>query len=1406
VTEIAKTYVDAWGKKIRVEATTLAALRAALGRGGRGRKRSALPPSGRCYEPPALANDRTWGFTVQLYGLRSERNWGIGDFGDLRLLVETAAGFGAGVVGVSPLHAGGLGPYSPSSRHALDPLYLDMQPLVARSAAARRLLRSAPFRARLERLREAELVDYAGVREAKREALELAFRDAGSRRVRPITQEIRQYAIFEALREKHGAPWQSWPREYRRPHSPAVRRFARRHAVRVRFHAWLQQEARAQLDAVQRRARKLGMPVGLYLDLALGADRGGAEVWAGQAAYAPGVSAGAPPDEFNPKGQDWGLPPWSPRALAAARCAPFAKLLRANMPRDGALRIDHIMSLARLYWIPAGTPADKGAYVRYPLEELLGVLIAESRAKRCMVIGEDLGTVPLELRETLARAGLLSYRPLIFEKDETGEFLPPAAYPRNVLACVTTHDLPTWCGFQAARDLELREEYGMSADPRAERARRKQDKQRLAQALAREGLDGSAAGAHAFIARTPCRLVMVQPEDVLEVREQANLPGTVDQHPNWRRRLPLSLERWATDPRMQATTQLFAPRKPIAEPVAPPVASYRLQLHKGFRFADAIARIPYLARLGVSHLYTSPFLKARPGSLHGYDVVDHNAINPEIGTEAQLERLIDELDRRGMHLVLDVVPNHMAVLGTDNAWWRDLLEKGRASRYARYFDIDWSRGKLLLPVLGRHYGEALEAGEIRLAREGGRWVVRYQDHRFPLRPATTRGLRKTRDPRALHRLLERQHYRLAYWRVASDEINYRRFFEISELAALRVEDPAVFRATHALIARLAASRAVSGVRVDHPDGLADPCQYLERLGGLFFRPWVVVEKIVADHERQRQDWPVHGATGYRFANVLTGIFIDTEAAPRFDRIFRRFTGMQDGYDEVVWDSRMLIMHTTLASELRSLSLLLARIAAGDARTRDYTASGLRLALAEVAAKFPVYRTYVSPRGVAEADRRYIGWAVKAARRASRVADPGVFDFVHSVLTLDAAPPDGPRRQAMIEFVTRFQQFTTPVVAKGVEDTAFYRYHRLAALNEVGGNPREFGLSLRAFHAAADDRVRHWPYTMLASSTHDTKRSEDVRARLGVLSEMPSQWRSWLRRWSMMNRSRRTEVNGESLPSRGDEYLFYQTLIGIWPGESPVVLRERLQAYMLKAAREAKLRTSWINPDEEYEAALGRFVTETLDNPLFARDLGEALPGVVRLGMLVGLSQAAIKVASPGVPDYYQGTEIWDFSLVDPDNRRPVDFALREKLLSSLDGMPDPAALLANLGDGRAKLGVIRAGLRLRREFPALFRGAPYAPLHADAGREESIIAFALQQGPQAVIAIAPRLFARLMTEADAAPIGARIWGASRLALPDGMPREWEDVVTGARHLAADGALVLADVLSQFPVALLAARG
>jgi (1->4)-alpha-D-glucan 1-alpha-D-glucosylmutase len=1416
VSEIAPSYLDVWQREHKLDAKTRRALERALGPPA-GKKAAALHVEpGTCHRPEALEQGgRIWGFTVQLYGLRSQRNWGIGDFSDLRLLLEIAAGFGAAVVGVNPLHAADTSPYSPSSRHALNILYLDVEaiPELAHCGQARELVQSASFQKRLAGLRDADLVDYAAVRAAKLEVLELLHecfehdRERGERFAqfqKRSPKELRDYALYEALKEKLGGGWQGWPAQYRDPDRAQVKRFLKSNAPRVRFHAYLQWNARLQLDLAQRRARELGMPVGLYVDLALGSDRGGAEVWSDQAAYATEASIGAPPDDFNPRGQDWGLPPYSPRALRAVRYRPFVDLLRANMPAGGAIRLDHVMALARLYWIPRGNKPDKGGYISYPFGELLGLLAQESRRSRCMVIGEDLGTVTAELRRALNEAGVLSYRPLLFERDAKGEFLPPGSYPRDALVCVSTHDLPTWSGFWQGHDLERRRLLGLTVDFEKEKALREADRQGLERALAREGFDTSAAGAHAFLARTPAKILVVQPEDVFEVLEQANLPGTIDEHPNWRRKLPVALERWASEPRMQALAQALAeravwPGRRAQAPARIPVATYRLQLHKDFGFAKATGLVPYLARLGVSHLYASPFLKARPGSPHGYDVVDHGSLNPEIGTEAELERLIAELGRHGMGLILDVVPNHMGVLHGDNPWWQDVLEKGRASRYARFFDIDWQRGrgKLLLPVLGKHYGEALDDGELRLDRRRNRVV--YFDQSFPLSAKSRKNAETVKDTLALHRLLERQHYRLAFWRVASDEINYRRFFEITDLAALRAEHRAVFEATHALIARLARRPGVDGLRIDHPDGLADPERYLERLQGLADRPWVVVEKILADYEGLRADWKAHGTTGYRYANLLTGLFIDGAAAERFERIYQRFTGERRRFEEISHASRLLIMFTTLAAELDGLAARLARIASGNRRTRDYTESGLRKALAEIAARFPVYRTYVTARGVADADRRYIDWAVKAARRASRVADPSVFDFVRSVLTLEAAPAGGARRRHIVEFAMRFQQFTAPVVAKGVEDTAFYRYHRLIALNEVGGDPRDFGFSLKAFHAASEDRARNWPYTMIGSSTHDTKRSEDVRARLGALSELGSAWRLLLARWHRLNRSRRTEAEGESLPSRADEYHYYQALLGIWPDKPPrtealIDLKERLRAYMLKAVREAKLRTSWINPDAEYEAALERFVVHSLESPAFLKEVNDAVARLARLGMLVSLSQALVKVASPGVPDYYQGTELFDFSLVDPDNRRPVDYELRKKYVG--EELRDASSLLANLSDGRAKLHIIRQGLALRRAHPVLFHGARYVALHADAGREENVCAFALRQGAHGVVAVAPRLFAHLM-EPQGAPLGSRAWGEAKLALP---PGRYRNVLTGDE--LEGGEVPLARLLATFPVALL----
>ncbi len=1399
MSEIAESYLDVWGKPTPISEVVRAALAQALG-SSKARQKKLRVEKGKCYQPGFLeADGRLWGFTVQLYGLRSARNWGIGDFGDLGRLVEISAELGAGIVGVNPLHAAyGASPYSPSSRHALNIVYLDVEalPEYERSRPAQERVRSAAFQARLKKLRNADLVDYEGVRSAKMEILELVFRSVKDPFPR-ATKGIRDYALFEALREKFGGSWQAWPAPYRNPGSAAVKAFARKHARRVRFHLYLQTRAREQLDAVQARAVSLGMPIGLYVDLALGPDPGGAEVWSGQKSFALSVSCGAPPDEFNPRGQDWGLAPYSPRALRAVAYAPFAELLRANMPQGGALRMDHVMALSRLWWIPKGNPPQDGGYVHYPFEEMLAVLAAESCSKRCLVVGEDLGTVLPEFRRAMNEAGILSYRPLLFEKRPDGSFAPPEAYPREALVCVTTHDLPTWKGFFSQHDLRLRETLGLSVDPKKEAQLRERDQRGLKEAL--QGDDP-----HAYLARTPSKILVAQPEDVLGLEEQANLPGTIAEHPNWRRKLPLPIESWAADERMRRLARVAAAHRGLRHRI--PRATYRLQLHRGFTFKDALGLVPYLASLGVSHVYASPFLKARAGSLHGYDVVDHNAINPEIGTRDELDALLGELLRHGMGLVMDIVPNHMGVLHGDNAWWQDVLARGRASRYASFFDIDWLPakrelwGKVLLAVLGKHYGQALEDGDVRVDRRG----VRYFEHRFPLNAATSRSFKKAKTPIGIHHLLEKQHYRLAFWRVAADEINYRRFFEIVDLAALRQEDPAVFEATHRLIAELAAKPGVDGLRVDHPDGLADPRGYLERLAERCGRPWVVVEKILAEHEALPEDWPVQGTTGYRFANLLTGLFIDQQAERRFDRIYHRFTGDGRSFEEISRQSRSLIMGTTLAADLQRLTTRLARIASGNRFTRDYTAGGLRRALLEVAARFPVYRTYVTARGASAADRRHVEWAVGKARRASRIADPSVFDFLRSILLLEIKSERAERQKQIEEFVQRFQQFTAPVVAKGVEDTAFYRYPRLASLNEVGGDPRTFGFSLKAFHAANAERAKTWPHTMIASSTHDTKRSEDVRARLGVLSELPSAWRFMLRRWSLLNRSARREVGGEPAPHPKDEYLYYQTLVGIWPyppSDSKDVqsVKERLCAYALKAAREAKERTSWINPDTEYEAALESFIAQSLANELFLKELNLALPRIARIGMLVGLSQAVLKAASPGVPDYYQGSELWDLSLVDPDNRRPVDFNKRVSLLGK---SAKPEDLLAHLADGEAKLHVIRQGLKLRKELPELFLEPAYTALYADGGAEERICAFSMAQRGRQVVAVAPRLFAALVPDEHSAPLGEAAWHDARIAFAGDRPRAFVDVLTGTEHRLENLGLRVADLLRRFPVALL----
>ena len=940
-----------------------------------------------------------------------------------------------------------------------------------------------------------------------------------------------------------------------------------------------------------------------------------------------------------------------------------------------------------------------------------------------------------------------------------------------------------------------------------------------------------------------------------------------------------------------------------------PRATYRLQLNAGFTFRDALAVVPYLAALGISHLYCSPYFRARSGSAHGYDVVDHNSFNPEIGDDADFQRLVAGLRAHQMGHIADIVPNHVGILGTDNAWWMDLLENGESSRYAGFFDIDWAPStaerahKILVPVLADPYATALERGELvlRFERDSGSFAVFYGLHRLPLDPRTyprildrvaalvssseleniRRALAALPDRRAptpehvaersrekevhkrrlaalavsdgtianaldaavrsftgtaaepasfdaLHELLELQAFHLAYWRVASEDINYRRFFDVNDLAALRVDNEEVFDATHRRVLQLIGAGQIDGLRIDHVDGLYDPTGYLRRLqkriGAACGRDWpralyLVVEKISLSFEHLPQEWPVHGETGYHFANVVNRMLIDAATRTRMDRVYRALSGESEDWRDVAYECQQLILRRSLASELNVATNQLARIARSDRSTRDFTFNNLRQALAEVIACFPVYRTYVAE-AVSDSDRHYIEWAIAAARRRRAASEAPVFDFVRAALLLQLPAASDAQLRAHRAFAMKFQQITAPITAKGIEDTALYRYNRLLALNDVGSEPGNYGGGgVRAFHADAEYRARHWPHEMLATSTHDTKRSEDVRARLAVLSEMTTPWRDAVRRWIRINRRRKREVDGAPAPSSNDEYHFYQTLLGSWPLPEPdaaglAEYRARLEGYMIKAVREAKVHTSWTETGTAYEDALLHFVRSVLeprDNNLFLTDFLGFWRPVARFGLLNSLSQTLCKLTAPGVPDIYQGNELWDFSLVDPDNRRPVDYHRRGVLLAELQREADDLPfenMLEHIEDGRCKLLLIWRALQLRHAQPQLFSHGDYRRLRVHGSRAQHLCAFMRRCERRALVVIAPRLYRRLLDDAARMPLGSAVWEDTFIELPGnaGSRRPLQSVLDGAQlePVTAGNAsgVAAAQALARFPVALL----
>ena len=783
------------------------------------------------------------------------------------------------------------------------------------------------------------------------------------------------------------------------------------------------------------------------------------------------------------------------------------------------------------------------------------------------------------------------------------------------------------------------------------------------------------------------------------------------------------------------------------DPARLPTATYRLQLQREFGFRDAASVVPYLAELGVSHVYCSPVLQAVPGSAHGYDVVDHRRLSADLGGEQGWAQLIAACRSHGLGLVVDIVPNHMAIPTPErlNAAMWDVLAHGPASAYAHWFDIDWEEGggKLLMPVLGRPVADCLRDGEITIDAAAG--VVRYFDHELPLAPGP-----EVDDPGKLGA----QHYRLAFWRVANEELNYRRFFDVTTLIGVRVELPDVFDATHDVILRLVRDGEVHGLRVDHPDGLADPGGYLEQLRAASGGAWTVVEKILEDREELPRDWACDGTTGYDALAAVTGVLVDRRGGQPMSDTYARFTGRTAAYDQVVRDSKRFVIEHSFAAEVERLLRDLEPLRRQDVQAADFTSRALREAIVELLVSFEVYRAYADD----AVSREHIDHAVETAT-ASLPARQGELAWLRRVLRRDIAA------SAAEPFVTRFEQTTGPVTAKGVEDTAYYRYHRLVALNEVGGNPGEFGRAVPDWHDYCARVARDWPATMTTLSTHDTKRSEDVRARLLVLAEIPDEWESAVTRW----RDRAGTLDPNT------DYLFWQTMVGAHSPDGGPLPADRMLAYLEKATKEAKERTSWTDPDPAFELALRRHVKSVYADDELLQDIAQWVrTHLVEAGRSNSLAQKLLQLTMPGIPDVYQGQELTELALVDPDNRRPVDYSIRRRAVDVDDGV-DP------------KLVVTRAALRLRRERPGSF-AAGYSPVAASGATADHVLAFRRSDDVITVVTRLPMGLAR-----------AGGWADTRIDVPDG---DWTDVVSGRAVTGGD----VAALLDRLPVALLARAG
>ena len=927
-----------------------------------------------------------------------------------------------------------------------------------------------------------------------------------------------------------------------------------------------------------------------------------------------------------------------------------------------------------------------------------------------------------------------------------------------------------------------------------------------------------------------------------------------------------------------------------------PEATYRIQFNPSFGFQAAKEIVSYLAKLGITDLYASPIFQARQGSPHGYDVVDQNQINPDLGKKSDFEELAAELAKHELGWLQDIIPNHMAY-SHENAMLMDILEKGQASDYYTFFDVEWEhpyegiRGRVLAPFLGTFFGEALEKGQIKIVYEAsGLWVT-YFDIRFPLKIesdldiftydlgrlknilgsdhsdftkllgivyvlknlpsqegnreryaemafakgmlwelySTNEEIKRFIDSNIslfngnpespasftlLDNLLSEQHFKLSFWKVATEEINYRRFFNINDLISLKTEDETVFNHTHLLVFKLLKEGKFSGLRIDHIDGLYDPTTYLAKLREEVGPAYIIAEKILELGEQLPHVWRIQGTTGYDFLNYLNGIFCKKDNERRFARIYSRFSNVRTSLEKLLYEKKKLILEKDMAGDVDNIANLLKKASSRDRHGGDITLYGLKMAMVEVMARFPVYRTYIIEEVFRDEDRLHISAAVSEAMQSNpRLMHE--LQFIKRFLLLKLGDYLSEKeKKNCLHFVMRFQQFTGPLMAKGFEDTTLYIYNRLLSLNEVGGFPKTFGTSLAEFNDFVQSRNELWPHALNATSTHDTKRGEDVRARLNVLSELPDEWEANIKKWSKISSKLKRKIDGLRAPDKNDEYFIYQTLVGAFPfgNEDYPAFVQRMESYVIKAVREAKVHTAWLKPDHAYEEACVSFVGRLLESPLQNQFLREFLPfqrKVAFYGIFNSLSQVLLKVASPGVPDFYQGAELWDLNLVDPDNRRPVNFQTRRAMLQEIyDGVQGDiysfiAELLRTKEDGRIKLFLIHMALKARAQNPQVFREGRYIPLEVAGKFRDHIVAFARNHGKSWAVTVAPRFLVTLVSNGEY-PLGTEVWHDTHIFLPEGSPTEWNNMLTGG-GIGNSNPVKISDVLCRFPVALLVAE-